>query len=223
MFVTAMVGAGPTRTYLGQTSSASNGTAVYTFSSFAIGAADPSRYIVVGAVGQQTLTATTISSITIGGNSALINQAKGTLAPNVTNIMSGIAGFSIPTGTTTTIVITFSGVIAGGAAIAVYSLLDLASTTPFDSNGAGNTSTSISVSTTLNVPGGGIAIVSSAVNNSDTLTLTGLTTDYNYVFNTFNGHVGGSNQDMAAQSGLTLTQTGVNAARIRSIIAASWA
>lgn len=225
MFVTAVLGAGPTRLFTDSDSS-NTGMSTYSFT-VDTGREDATRYIVVDASGFHSLTATTLNSITIGGSGATIHRSeKSTRAPNSANAMSAIAGLALPSGTSTTVTVVFSTTIFA-CGVAIYALYDLVSTTPFAANG--NTAdTTTSVSTTLNIPGGGIGIATCTSYNIITgpASLTGLTQDFDITVSPggtdqFEQN-GGSSENMSAETGRTITATGTGTLP-RSICAVSWA
>lgn len=224
MFVTAMIGAGPTRTFATQTGQ-TGGSSTYTFSSTAIGTAAASRYVVVCAEGSTSLTATTLNSVAIDGNAATaIASVKATESPNIANIMTAIYGLAVPSGTTASIVVTFSAVLSRGCTIAVYALYDLQSTTPFSTN-TNTAASGTSISTTINIPGGGIGIATIGSYSASGGTMTaGLSQDYSapFVPASLSEHVGGSNEGMNAETARTITMSGNNSLVARSIAAASW-
>ena len=101
----------------------------YTFSSQNLGTAAPDRHIIVGVAARKGGSATTISSVTVGGVSATIVDQYSNSDSN-SNI-SGIAIASVPTGTTGDIVVTFGAQMVR-AVIAVYRATNLSSATEFD-------------------------------------------------------------------------------------------
>ena len=97
---------------------------VYTFTGVDIGVADVNRTIVVFSA-HGAITPRQVTSITIGGTEAALYQ-------NVSRSLGGaIAVLDVPAGTTADIVVTLdNGAVR--CAIGVYSLYDLASSTPVD-------------------------------------------------------------------------------------------
>ena len=139
----------------------------YTFTSRSIGAAEQSRFIIVGS-GQRN-SGQTIVSMTIGGVTAsLIKRQVGASGFNVVELW----GAYVPTGTTATISITWSSAIAR-CAIAVYRAVYLQSSTAV----ATYSSTADPMATSINVPDGGVAVAFSYGAANTTNTWTGLTED----------------------------------------------
>lgn len=126
-FYAATISSPPVRTYIGTTPNAADQT-IYTFTNHAIGAAAADRLVLVTIMAHNTFSRK-VSSVTIGGNAA-------TLATN-SNISVGrfctFAWLVVPTGTTATIVVTFSGG-ASNCTISVNTITGLLSTTPIYEN-----------------------------------------------------------------------------------------
>jgi hypothetical protein len=104
----------------------------YSFSSQSIGTAATGRIIVVGAstAGGSTL-APAITSVTIAGNAAAeaIQVATGIVSGNVAR--GGLYALQVNTGTTATIVVTFSGNVSR-CGIGVWAIYGAGSTTAVD-------------------------------------------------------------------------------------------
>lgn len=109
-----------------------NSSGSQTISSVSIGAADPNRIIVVVAAGWYNIGVTTgITAMTIGGVSAGLLQVNSSTS---TTGMVGIGYLAVPTGTSLSVGLTFSGGgFSSSAQIAVFSVI-ANSPTPAASN-----------------------------------------------------------------------------------------
>jgi hypothetical protein len=144
----------------------------YTFASQGLGTETSDRFIVVAINGTPTATPRSVSSVTVGGVSASVvvtaNSSGLTEMWQTAKVSNGG-----PTGTSGTVVVTFSGSMFN-AQIAVYAVKGAGSNTPT----ATATDTSAPLSQSLSVPAGGVAIAGAraAVTPGDT-TWGGLTED----------------------------------------------
>jgi hypothetical protein len=138
--------AAPSNTFESTTSLSTNLT-TYSFATQGIGAADATRRVVVGVAWGHTLTRT-LSSATIGGVGATIHVQTNAVNIDGTALISA----AVPTGTTATIDITFSGG-AINCAIATWSLLN-ATGSP-SATASDNTVAANALSVALNVPANG--------------------------------------------------------------------
>jgi hypothetical protein len=125
----------------------------YTFTSQAIGTADPTRLVVVG-IGHG-VSGRTVTSATIGGISA--TQATGA-QPSGSGSNTDIWYAAVPTGTTATIVINYSG-SEDRTAIAVYSVIGTGLAFSAANGTTISSGTPTSVSTTVITPSGGVVAV----------------------------------------------------------------
>jgi hypothetical protein len=203
--------------YIGTAASASPASNVVTFSAQAIGAADPTRRVVVtvtnfsGTIG--------LSSATIGGIAATIHISQGDGFIESSAIISAL----VPTGTTADIVLTFSGTPYDVTAN-VYRQINETVSSPYatafdlisDINGI--------LTTTIDIPANGMLYAVAAV-------YTGTTSSYTWVGaierNDINGGSGFTNASSASETGLggqtgrtvtaTCTQSGDG-----TLVAMSW-
>lgn len=197
-----------------QANSGTDGTS-FTFAGLSLGDPSASRRIIV-AVAHNRNPAQTISTVTVGGVSATI----------VTNVNSanflgaGLAIADVPTGTTGDVVVTFANT-ALQCAVAVYRVVNLASSTAH-ATALQSGATAGVLSTTINVPSGGLA-VAMAINSVPAAYTwsAGLLEDTDQ---TVEGQITGSSASSvfaAAQTGLTITTSagsGTNAV----LTVASW-
>ena len=220
----AAAAAAPTRVYVGSTGDATN-QQNYTFTNHAIGAAASDRLVVVVITWEVNSGGTiNLSSVSIGGNAAtIIRQDE---APTSRRAHSAIAALAVASGSTATIAVGLSATNANSCAVHVYALYGLTSTTPFANNGNG-VQTAASVSTTLDIPAGGVAVAGSSHNGAATgedATVTGLDEDVDMqTTDQFFYHQAASSQGMSAETGRTITTSSALANASRSISAASWA
>lgn len=147
------------------------GTAVATpsIASVPFGTAKSTR-LVVCVVFWICSTARTFTSATIGGVAATkhIDQHGTTTNAAGCAIISAL----VPTGTSGTVVLTFSGAVAS-CGVYSYSIYDAVSNTPADTDGKTNTSSSTSVNTVnLTYTGLGVVISGASVRNGTSATWT---------------------------------------------------
>jgi len=130
----AIVGVGggldkPTLIQRGSLTINTGGATTYTFTDYSIGAGQSSTRRVIAAVFWESSADRTLSSATIGGESAAIDiQAA---YDSVSRVGVAIVSATVPSGTTATIVATLSGSVDGCAVMAI-TLDGLASVTPTD-------------------------------------------------------------------------------------------
>ncbi len=136
----------PDVTFTAATSSSSNLT-TYTFAGVSIGTAAADRYVVVAAHTDCGAASPTV--VTIGGINATLLEA---------NDGVGLFMALVPTGTTASIVVTFSATCAR-AAIGVWSVTGLSRATPINSSKASGTG--VTASTGVSASHGGCVIAAS--------------------------------------------------------------
>ncbi len=174
---------GPSPIFYRDTDIQSGPATGFTFTGKAIGPAASDRYVFVGTM--QHAATRTVSSMTVGGVSAslVVRQQGG-------SITSELWMANVPTGTTATIVVTWSGSVDLFCGIGVWSATGLISTTPVATGGdVVNTDPTLTLSST---PGGfGISVADHP--QTAGLTLTGdLTQDYQTNYNVTAYWCGGS-------------------------------
>lgn len=161
------------RVFLSYRTTAIDATAqtTYTFTSQDIGTASPTRFVVAGFTGNGG-TIGNISSATIAGSSA----TQLAINNDVATAKAAFYGLTVASGTTATFTVTFA---AGGAraALVVYVLDYLLSTTP-TTTGKSNTINPL-VNTVSSVTAGGVALAIAAggYTNTNPVTWTGVTLD----------------------------------------------
>jgi hypothetical protein len=187
----------------------------YTFTTRAIGTAAANRVVVVSvSTERNTGTRTTVSSMTIGGISATLAVALSSVDEEM-ELWEAV----VPTGTTATIVVTLAAasVFCACGIWAVYG----SGTTAY--NTASHTGT-LSLSASLNVPAGGVAIGASAVNTGATWTWGGITENFDATHRSGNRNYSGASLAFAvAQTGLSITATASGGTTSTArLVVASW-
>lgn len=141
-------------TYIGTTTLTTNLT-TYTFSGVSIGAADPTRLVVVGVAAICGAFAS-VNSGTIDGSAATVVVAAGATRYSPTAILSRV----VPSGTTCDITVTLS-TTGEHCSIHVWSIVNYGSATATDTD-AVNTGPATSVTATLDIPANGTAVYAHA-------------------------------------------------------------
>jgi hypothetical protein len=206
----------PSMTYVTATSNTGTSLSTVTFAGVSLGAAASNRKIVVawGGGGNYTL-----SSATIGGvsASAIVSDAQST------NLRVGIIIADVPTGTTGDVVLNFSSAAVSRPTIAVYRVVDLASSTAH-ATASDTTASSGVVSTTINVPANGFVIASSYDLDGASATWgAGMTEDSDQFVGSQSVHSAASDTVTTAESGKTVSCTSSNGSATRiAVVAASW-
>jgi hypothetical protein len=145
--------AGPSLSVVANATDGGSGTTdtdvqIYTFSSVAFGAAAADRLLIMAVAGGSTATSVTLGSVTIGGITATIH-AQANNSGNTRNGHAAVVSATVPTGTSGTIVVTWSVAGVGGPMLdtsyALYRVTGLVSTTPTD------TATATGGSPTMNI------------------------------------------------------------------------
>lgn len=200
----------PTREYLGVATEGAGVSA--TFTDVAIGAAAPSRLVVVGLQAPAS-TSVAVSNVTIGGVSA-----TGIYNVSATSHVSMWTA-TIPTGTTAEVVVTMTNV-AISFGIAVYALYNLESTTRASRVGTSKFISSnqppTTVDVTLAVPENGILIAINAVNNLQSVSWTGVIEDSDS-----GGRSSASKQYLSADPTYAISTT-LDPGNTATLLAASW-
>jgi len=188
----------------------------YTFSNFNTGSAG--SLLVLCVIANQAASSLSVSSVTVNGVAATINvQTYGNNGSSLA-LASAIASIVSPGGNQS-VVIGFGSSASRGLCVNGYNVSGLSSSTPYHTaTGSGNAVTSVSCS--LNVPDSGVAIATTGSNITEAITLSGLSTDRNAALSGL-GWATGSNQNLAAQTGRSIS--GAGSSGVRSIVAASWA
>ncbi len=141
-----------------------------------IGDADATRRIFANVYWGEGGSHVSLSSMTIGGVSATIH-GQGGHTGGISGFGVAIVSAIVPTGTTANFVALFSAAISGSAAFAAFRTVRLEDSSPFDSASTLSVGTSTSLSTSINIPEGGLIIgaFNYSVNADNTVTWTGAT------------------------------------------------
>lgn len=179
----------------------------YTFTAMSLGTASENRYILVG-ISARSGTAETISTVTVGGISAtqVIDFQDSTSN-------AGLFIAAVPTGATGNVVVTFTGAMVR-AAVGLWAVTGLRSTTPFDTATDGVSA----YSAAIDIPARGFAVGIAFSHETGSLTWTNLTEDFDIFMNdNNNGNAGfASLYSINGQTNLTVS---VNAAASNSLMA----
>ena len=146
-----------------------------TFSAANIGAAHPGRTVVVTASWNAGNFNVLLSSATIAGVSATIIQTSAAAGWE----RSAILYAAVPSGTSADVVLNFSSGVSNGAAIGVFSLIDVTSVSTGYFDAHNNTTTTYS--TNVTVPSGNSYVVSAFGTGTSTPAWTNTTQRYSYV------------------------------------------
>jgi hypothetical protein len=187
----------------------------YTFTGIDIGAASSDRHVVVIIGGGAN--SRTVSSVTVNGQPCTV---VATTTFSVRDAGMAITDSPVTSGTTATIVVTWSG-SNNRCHIGTYAVTGLQSTTPTDTGIDSGTGTPSNRSTTLDISAGGIGIglfVNSSGSAGST-TWGGLTEDFDLAGDGTICFSGASLESSSAQTGLSITADGSS---VCILIAASW-
>ena len=210
-------------TYIGSPTQQSGTSGSVTFTNANIGTASSDRLVIalLTAV-RTTISARTLSSVTIGGNGATVHVSAVQNASGSAGINCSISSLVVTSGTTATIVGNYSGAFTTGV-LNVYTLTGYNSATPVATNS--NVVASGDPSTTINITGVGAA-VGLWCGSSGTVgspTWTGLSTrDYDSaVTGVSNAEVSSASQSsLGTETPRTISATSGMTAEM--IVAASW-
>lgn len=197
------------------TSSASGGTAgctfvtsnssttdtnQYTYSSQSLGTAASDRYIAIVTGARKAGAGFTLSSVTVGGQSAtIVTQVTNTATNSDT---AGIAIAAVPTGTTGDVIVTWSTTVLRNY-IGIYRLDNLAS--PLSPTVA--TSTAANPTGAINTNVGDCALGSALTAAATTASWSGITEDFDSTVESFVTYTGAHLPITSASTPLTMTAT----------------
>lgn len=191
------------------TANTSSGTdlTTYTFTTQSIGAADPNRVVVCCVFGGVGSAGRTISSVTIGGVTATagVTAISGTSGGSWA---SSIYYARVPTGTTATVEIVWSGSM-GRCGISLYRLITRGSIAP-SATASDVTYSSGVLSNTINCPPNGaiIACGYGSILSTTNITWSGVTEDVEGVLEASTERYGSASGNFDTnQSGLTVSAT----------------
>jgi len=217
-FPFTMFGGTATRTYL----NVRNTTTSATSGSWSVNTGQAGLLVIV-VEGMIALDNGSISSVTVGGNSAtIVAQTRGNSGTNTSAAIVGIAQYA-SSGGTQTIAVTMQGGLGNYNSIGIdcYVLNGLTSTTATASATGGTGSAATSLSTNISVPSNGIVIANLLQRFNSTLSTTSVTFDQNAT-TISQGWAVGSDQNLTAQT-LTIVNTNAGANSVaRATVAAAW-
>lgn len=146
--------------------------ATLTSTNHPIGAASADREVFVLITGMSGVASgRTLTGVTIGGITADIHVNAAVSSGG--SQIAAIASANVPTGTTATIVLTFSGGMEG-VAMSVICLTKLSSRTPYHTNKSEQSASGTSTSTTIDKPRDGYTMAVFGASDGNTSTWSGL-------------------------------------------------
>jgi len=172
------------------------------FTGKSFGSTCNNRIISVGTVSENNTGSATVTAVTIGGVSATQIATQ-----DVAQDHAAIWAALVPTGTTGTIAVSFSGT-NGLAGIFVYRICDASITPTQTATGSNGNPTS---SLTLNVAANGVAmsVVNMRVNSATTYSWTGLAKDADLTADPNDIYAGAASKTFTTtQTGLSISSTG---------------
>lgn len=187
----------------------------FTFSSVGLGAAASDRYIIVSVAARKAGTGGTISSVTVGGETAtIITQITNSGDSN--SHVAGLAIAHVTSGTTGDIVVTMNTDHLR-MAIGVWRAVSLSSPTPHDYG----SSTATNPTYDIDVLAGGFVVGMASTSNTSTFSWTGIDEDFDTSPHTFLAHSGAHTIFDTEQTNLTVTATPSTSANPAGVFA-SW-
>lgn len=156
----------------------------YTFSSVNFGYPDIGRVIVIGLSYYEYDTTADVSSLTVAGSAATKQRLRSNEVPGGTGsfIYAGIWSIPLATGTTGSVVINFTGGALGldrGCSIGVWSLYNISSSTPQESDGGtGNSAGAPAQMTTIAQANDIIVSVAAGAENAGVTDWVNITENY---------------------------------------------
>jgi len=148
----------------------------YTVTGYSFGAADGARRIICRIHWVEDSGHSSVSSVTIGGVSATIHDQTGH-SGGLTGFGIALVSAVVPSGTSGTITVFFGSTTATSVYLSGARVVGLANSSPSSINKAFSSSTSTSISTSIDVPQGGIifsGFTSSTNASSDPVTWGGI-------------------------------------------------
>ena len=202
------------------TASAQNGAdnlTSATFSSQALGAADPTRQIVVIVGAVQSATGRSVSNVTVGGTSLSEIHTNNT-AYSFVSFWSGAKA----SGTSGDVVINFSGTMGQSVDCAVYALYNAATSEYAKTKASG---ASASLANTISIPAEGVCISHTEHNDDPTRSTswTNLTERYDVLYDTYSTSSGASDAFATAQTDRVITATYSSTPDAAGMVTVSWA
>lgn len=177
----------------------------YTLTGYSLGATDAARRIICRIHWVESGGHSSVTSVTIGGISATIHDQTGHSGGS-TGFGIALVSAVVPSGTTATINVFFGATTATAVYVSAARVVGLTNSSPTSINKAFSSATSVSISTTIDVPQGGIifsGFTSSTNASSDTVTWGGI--DQVYQTSITVRVTGASRTGMNAETGRTIS------------------
>lgn len=193
----------------------------YTFASTSIGTASSDRVVVV-VIGSRANAARSISSVTVGGNSATAIATANNSGGGAE--IAAIYAVAVPSGTTASIVVTFSAAMLR-IAVGVYTLTGTGGAVTAYGTATQTPSGSSPTDSTIDCPanGGILAVNFSNSSATSSTTWTGLTERFDVNPETSSSGVSSASDNFAsAQTNLTVTATVASVTVQQAMAIASW-
>lgn len=197
-------------TYIGSTPHTPNNTSA-TYTAHAIGTASADRLVIVAATGN--MTSGEISGVTCGGI-AMTEVVKA----NGSGRATGIYSLVVASGTTATIVVSYTGTSVQSS-ISVYTLTSLSSTTA--THTASNTGVDSVATASINYSAYGAVIGVCIIDDTPDVTWTNLTENYDAGIEVSSGHSAASKTVTTTVTGESVSVT-FSGSDNHSLVVASW-
>lgn len=180
------------------------GSTTHSHTSLSFGAAAANRHIIV-CVSYEHADNRTISSMTVGGVYSATRAAQSTASAAQANCEIWIA--AVPTGTSGTVAVTFSG-STSRSAVSLYRAIGLSSATP-TATAADNAHTANLMDVSLNTPSGKSIVIATVCDriSGQSVTYAGVTGGADFVYDSGAHHSSGSHLSTGAETPRTVTGT----------------
>jgi hypothetical protein len=182
-----------------QAASSTANLTTFTFAGQNLGTAAADRVIVVGVSARAGGTGTTVSTVTVDGESCPVRVQQSSTPQSS---IAAIASVALPAGTTGDVVVTFSAA-AVRCGVQLYRMVggEAVPTATYQ-----HTNDATDPTASMDVPAGGAALgVAVANGGGQSATWAGLTEDYDAVLESGSTHSSASGDFAGAQTGLTVT------------------
>lgn len=161
-------------------------TNTFDFTSVNFGAPDVGRVIVIGVNYYEYDTSTAINSLTVAGNAATARRTNQNDVPGGTGsvIYAAIWSLTLASGSSGTVSLSFNRFIDRGCSIGVWSLYNMSSPTPLDTDTANSSSAGVPATLTTSAQANDVIIaVATGAESAGATTWTNITEDYDYLGN----------------------------------------
>jgi hypothetical protein len=199
--------------------SLSNSGGTSTFTNASIGTASSDRYVVAIAGTYNNGSDFTTSGMTFGGNAGteIVKSATGSIGDGT--CVAGMYGLAIPSGTTSTIVVSWGGSASNGVVLHIFTITGLLSTTAVatsNAHSAGASSSALNLN--LNVNNNGLVIAGYFDVTATLGSWTGVTASGNNTTQTVKGYAAAASS-LSAASPRTVTATPSGSNRVCGLAA----